>query len=198
MEAKNKKQDQILRAGRTLFWKYGMKRVSVEEICREAGVSKMTFYKYFANKTSLAIQILKQHYNGAMAEYHRIMDSQLSYPEKIERGMELKLKNARNLSQEFVNELYKNGDPEIMAFMQEMVKVSLDAFMSDFRTYQQKGEIRRDVKPEFMLYMLNKMVEMTADDYFTRLFKNPEDMVRTVSTFYFYGIMPVEEGVISK
>ena len=59
MDAKTKKQDQIIQAGRHLFWKYGMKRVSIEEICREAGVSKMTFYKYFANKTALALYILK-------------------------------------------------------------------------------------------------------------------------------------------
>jgi AcrR family transcriptional regulator len=196
MEAKSKKQDQIVQAGRKLFWKYGMRRVSIEEICMEAAVSKMTFYKYFDNKTSLALHILKQYYEDAMDEYHRIMDSSLTYPEKIEKGIELKLKNAQDLSQEFIDELYKNGDPEIMAFMQEMVKVSLDEFMSVFKTYQQKGEIRRDVKPEFMLYMLNKLVEMTADDNFTRLFNNPTDLVRTVSTFYFYGIMPVDEGVI--
>ena len=133
-----------------------------------------------------------------MTEYRRIMDSNLSYPEKIERGIELKLKNARNLSQEFMQELYKNGDPEIMAYMQEMVKVSLDAFMSDFKTYQQRGEIRHDVKPEFMLYMLNKMVEMAVDDNFIRLFETPADMVRTVSNFYFYGIMPVGENVIRR
>jgi AcrR family transcriptional regulator len=195
LEAKNKKQDQIIQAGRNLFWKYGMKRVSIEEICLEARVSKMTFYKYFANKTALALNILKQYYGDGMTEYRRIMDSNLSYPQKIEQGIELKLKNARNLSQEFVQELYKNGDPEIMAYMQEMVKVSLDAFMSDFKTYQQRGEIRHDVKPEFMLYMLNKMVEMAVDDNFIRLFENPADMVRTISTFYFYGIMPVEENV---
>jgi AcrR family transcriptional regulator len=198
LETKNKKQDQIIRAGRNLFWKYGIRRVSVEEICLEAGVSKMTFYKHFTNKTSLALFILKQFYSDAMTEYHRIMDSDVSYPEKIEKGIELKLKNAQNLSQEFVDELYKNGDSEIMAFMQEMVKDSLDAFMTDFKTYQQKGEIRRDVKPEFMLYMLNKMVDMTTDDHFVCLFENPGEMVRTVSSFYFYGIMPVEEGVIKK
>ena len=198
MDAKTKKQDQIIQAGRHLFWKYGMKRVSIEEICREAGVSKMTFYKYFANKTALALYILKQYYGDGMTEYRRIMDSNLSYPEKIERGIELKLKNARNLSQEFVQELYKNGDPEIMAYMQEMVKVSLDAFMSDFKTYQQRGEIRHDVKPEFMLYMLNKMVEMAVDDNFIRLFETPADMVRTISNFYFYGIMPVGENVIRR
>ncbi len=198
METVNKKQEQILHAGRTLFWKYGIKRVSVEEICQEAGVSKMTFYKNFPHKAALALSILQRHYQQSMTEYRKIMDCSLSYPEKIERSIALKLKNAQNLSQEFVNELYKNGDPEIMNFMQQMVKDSLDAFMADFRAYQQKGEIRRDVKPEFMLYMLNKMTEMTTDDAFIRLFKNPADMVRSISSFYFYGIMPVEESEIRK
>jgi len=198
VEAKNKKQEQIVQAARTLFWKYGMKRVSIEEICREAGVSKMTFYKHFPNKTTLALFILKKHYAESMMEYQRIMDSNLSYPEKIERAIELKLKNAQNLSQEFVNELYRNGDPDIMGFMQKMVKGSLDKFMTDFRTYQQKGEIRSDVKPEFMPYMLNKMTDMTTDDHFIRLFENPADMVRAISNFYFYGIMPNAEGTGKK
>jgi len=198
VETKNKKQEQIVQAARTLFWKYGMKRVSIEEICREAGVSKMTFYKHFPNKTTLALFILKKHYAESMMEYQRIMDSNLSYPEKIERAIELKLKNAQNLSQEFVNELYRNGDPDIMGFMQKMVKGSLDKFMTDFRTYQQKGEIRSDVKPEFMLYMLNKMTDMTTDDHFIRLFENPADMVRAISNFYFYGIMPNAEGTGKK
>ncbi len=175
-----------------------MKRVSIEEICVEAGVSKMTFYKNFTNKTALALYILKKHYSDSMSEYRSIMDSSSSYPEKIERGIELKLKNAQNLSQEFVLELYKNGDPEIRDFMQQMVKESLDVFMTDFISYQRKGEVRSDVKPEFVLYMLNKMVEMTTDDNFIRLFEDPADMVRTISNFYFYGIMPVEEGVFKK
>lgn len=196
MKAKSKKLDNLVQAGRKLFWKYGMKRVSIEEICLEAGVSKMTFYKNFQNKTSLALFILQKHYEDSMAEYRGIMESNLSYPEKIERGIELKLRNAQNLSQEFINELYRNGDPEIMNFMQRMVRESLDVFMEDFRTHQRKGEIRSDVKPEFMLYMLNKVTEMTADDNFIRLFVNPAEMVRAISNFCFYGIMPPEERVV--
>jgi len=198
MEAKSKKKEQIVQAARNLFWKYGMKRVSIEEICLEAGVSKMTFYKLFANKTALALFILEKHYADSMIEYRKIMGSKLSYPEKIARSIELKLQNARNLSQEFINELYKNGEPEIMDFMHKMVELSFDTFMADFRTFQEKGEIRRDVKPEFMLYMLNKMMDMTTDDNFIRLFDNPTDMISSISNFYFYGIMPVKERAIKK
>ena len=42
--AKNKKKQSIIKASRDLFMRYGIKRVTVEEICETAGVSKMTFY----------------------------------------------------------------------------------------------------------------------------------------------------------
>ena len=44
------KNDQIVKIGKDLFYKYGIKRVSVEEICAKANVSKMTFYKFYNNK----------------------------------------------------------------------------------------------------------------------------------------------------
>ena len=54
----NPKQNQIISTAQSLFWKYGMRRVSIEEICRDARVSKMTFYKFFKNKVDLVKFIL--------------------------------------------------------------------------------------------------------------------------------------------
>jgi hypothetical protein len=42
--------------------------VSVEELCREAGASKMTFYKYFANKAEL---IRDESWNKVPMEFDR-------------------------------------------------------------------------------------------------------------------------------
>ncbi len=53
----NEKYKDILETGQELFWKFGFRRVTIEEICKEAGISKMTFYKYFSNKMDLAITI---------------------------------------------------------------------------------------------------------------------------------------------
>ena len=41
------KKDQIIEAARLLFHKYGFKKVSMDEIAREAGVNKRTIYSYF-------------------------------------------------------------------------------------------------------------------------------------------------------
>jgi AcrR family transcriptional regulator len=48
-----RKQLQILKTGLDLFQRFGIKRVTIEEICQTANVSKMTFYKYFKNKNEL-------------------------------------------------------------------------------------------------------------------------------------------------
>ena len=57
MQNVNRKYDDIMSTGKDLFWKYGIRRVTVEEICEKSNVSKMTFYKYFPNKETLALEL---------------------------------------------------------------------------------------------------------------------------------------------
>ena len=52
------KYQQIVETATDLFMRFGVKRVTVEEICRTAQISKMTFYKYFNNKIELAEYII--------------------------------------------------------------------------------------------------------------------------------------------
>ena len=49
----NKKIQQLVTTAQELFMRHGIRRVTVEEICSEANISKMTFYKYFKNKIEL-------------------------------------------------------------------------------------------------------------------------------------------------
>ena len=44
---KSAKSKLIVETATDLFMRYGVKRVTVEEICQTAKISKMTFYKYF-------------------------------------------------------------------------------------------------------------------------------------------------------
>ena len=67
------KFDQIIENAYHLFMKYGIKRVSVQEICETAGVSKMTFYKHFKNKTDLAKALIERVMQTSMQQYNEIM-----------------------------------------------------------------------------------------------------------------------------
>ena len=48
-----KKEEQIIETAETLFHKFGFKKVSMDEIAREAGVTKKTIYAYFPSKEEL-------------------------------------------------------------------------------------------------------------------------------------------------
>ena len=45
----------LFSTAKNLFFKFGLRRVSVEEICIKASVSKMTFYRNFNNKEHIAV-----------------------------------------------------------------------------------------------------------------------------------------------
>lgn len=47
------KKEQIVEAARKLFTQYGYKKVSMDEIAKEAGVTKKTVYAYFKDKDEL-------------------------------------------------------------------------------------------------------------------------------------------------
>jgi AcrR family transcriptional regulator len=191
MQIENKKLQHILQASRRLFWKYGLKRVSVEEICSESGVSKMTFYKHFANKTELAKYILDMFFNESVAAYRKIVDSDQPFTERIKSAVEYKMNNTFGISQELINELYKSGKPEIMAFIQEWSTRSVNIVVEDFRLWQARGEIRPEIKPEFILFMLSKMADITTDESLSRLYADPGEMIRELTNFLFYGLMPI-------
>ena len=62
--------------------------------------------------------------------------------------------------------------------------------MKDLKAAQKKGWIRKDIKPEFILYVLDDMYLKMTDERLLSLYKSQEDMVMELTNFFFYGIMP--------
>lgn len=61
-------KDKILATAMQLFWEHGLKRVSIDDICRELRVSKKTFYSIFESKSSLIEAVLELIRHG---KYHK-------------------------------------------------------------------------------------------------------------------------------
>lgn len=54
----DEKNELILKNAGTLFMKYGIRSISMEDIAREMGISKKTLYQYVDNKAELVEQLL--------------------------------------------------------------------------------------------------------------------------------------------
>ena len=76
-------QDQrnhIIKTAGELFFRIGIRSVSIDDICRELGMSKKTFYVYFDSKDALIEQMLQaniSYISGRMQELLKIGDFRL-------------------------------------------------------------------------------------------------------------------------
>lgn len=59
-EEKERINESLKKAGEKHFARYGVKKTNVEELTREAGISKGSFYAFFPSKEELYMQILER------------------------------------------------------------------------------------------------------------------------------------------
>jgi len=189
MSKTNLKQEAILNTGRDLFWKHGIKRVSVEEICTRAMVSKMTFYKYYSNKNDLVKSIMNRVMEDSISRFDEVIYRDSHYREKAEEMLMLKMEFTENISKEFMADYYSLNDPELIAFLNAKTEQILNRFMESILNAQEKGEVRKKIKPEFIIYFFNHVQTMASDPELLKLYTNAQDLILELLNFFFHGIL---------
>ena len=183
---------QIMEKAKELFWKHGISRVTVTEICREAGVSKMTFYRHFDSKVDLAKQAMKASTDEAWEKYTAIMSQDIPFADKMKQSVLLKFEGTKDISEELIRDIYKNPELGMMEFMQEMTQESMKRLIMDYIKAQENGEIRKDLNPQFIMYFMNQMGQMLSDPALAAMYPTPNDLIMELFNFFLYGIMPRE------
>jgi AcrR family transcriptional regulator len=191
----NTKLQDLVNTAIELFWKFGFQRVTVEELCQEAGVSKMTFYKHFDNKIDLVKFILLELTSQTYEKYNQIMEQDIPFEEKVKQTIDLKMEQTEKMSEEFFRDIYAYDDPGLHDFVQANMGKWIKKIHESFLEAQRKGCIRKDMKPEFIVYFLNHMSDMMNDENMKKLYANPQEQIRELINFFFYGILPVREKI---
>lgn len=187
VQKQSKKQIQIVETAENLFIHHGIKRISVEEICRRARVSKMTFYRYFGNKIELIKHLWNKWVEEIFAKLDEINALDIPFPEKIELMFEWRQQLTAKVSVEFIEEIIP-------------IEVDLERAKHRFLDFiinaQKKGEIRPEIRPEFFAAVMDKLYEMAGDETLIRNYPSFMDFRKELKDFFWNGILarPVGEG----
>ena len=65
-------KEKIIEGAHSLFIRYGMRSVSMDDVARELSVSKKTLYQYFDKKDELVTEAVKHHMEGERKEFDEI------------------------------------------------------------------------------------------------------------------------------
>jgi len=193
MKKEPKKKTQIIQAADSLFKKFGIKKVTVEEICQEAGASKMTFYKYFANKIELVKYLWQQMTDDSMQKLEELDRRDIPFTEKIKVLLKMKEEATSEMGIEYIHD-YLEMIPELQSFYNEIYSQVMVKFMGMIHRAQESGEVRKSMRPEFFLAVVQQLTELAKDEKLAAMYDNYTEFALEINNFLYYGILPVPES----
>jgi AcrR family transcriptional regulator len=183
----------IIKTAKDLFWKHGIRRVNIEEICKEAQVSKMTFYRFFSNKIELAKTIIQNMFDESYIKYRNLMDEDIPFEEKVKKQILAKFEGTNNISQELIKDIYTDEKLGLHEYWQKRTVEFTSEVIKDFTHAQEMGWMRKNIKLDFILYFNSKMVEMIYDPNLLSMYNNTQELIMEITNLFFYGIFPKEK-----
>lgn len=187
-------QIKIRNAARDLFKKYGLKKVSIEDICNLAKVSKMTFYRNFSNKSDIAYKVIENELIIGQNTYDEIMNSDMDFKQKIHDIIQKKNENSQGISMEFLNDIFNSEEADIQNLIQSHTELSIQKVRRFFMEAKEMNFIRKEINIELLILMINSFAQKMKDPTFLSIFQSPEEAVREINNFFFYGIMQIPDN----
>ncbi len=186
------KKEQIEVKAKELFWKHGFKKVTIDEICKKANVSRKTFYTFYENKNALVLFILNETIENMKSENMKVFECDISFGEKMKIMLDKKLKFSETISLEFIADLYSPEASEVHDYFHKFMKESTDISREFFRLAQEKGEMNPNLDLDFVMWIIQKLGELCSTPELINMFPDAESMTKQLAEYALYGIMPIK------
>lgn len=175
-----RKQTLLIETARDLFFKHGIRRISVKEVCERAGVSKVTFYRYYKDKEDLVRFIRDELLHIGLSKFDEISEREISYGDKVDQMTDWRKDFFSGMSPDFIEDIF------LMEDFNGLVK---ERFSKMIRLAQEKGEIRRELSPELIWQVSEKIHEMVSDGSWRGVAKDYSDYQSQIRLLFFHGLL---------
>lgn len=161
----DEKFENILMKTHEMFLKYGIRSVSMDDICRELGISKKTLYQYVENKKDLVKNTLEYSLRAKFDDLLKDNDDDNNAIDKLLNSSKMvnKLFKERNTSAVFDLEKYY---PEFYKdFLQKRREIILNKIKNNIRAGKSEGLYRDDLDDDLVaLLYLQKLEDVTNSE----------------------------------
>ena len=161
-------QEKILKIALELFFKYGIKRVTMDDIAKELGMSKKTIYQFYKEKDDLVNQLC----DLEMIRHEKEMIE--LYEQSNDPVHEIMLLSSH------MREMMQNINPVFFMDLQKFHPIALNRFQKfkkecafahikrNILTGMETGVYRQDIEPDFAAnYRLDQIDSLMFTNQFT-------------------------------
>ena len=182
--------ERILQATLELFQVHGIKKTTTNDIAQKAGVSPATVYNHFGSKEDLVRATVKYFLTSTAADFRKILNGELSFPEKMGQLLSYKSDMLGQYQGEFMQTIISE-DPEIRHFVDSVYLTEIRQLVINF---YEEGKRQGYVNPELstetiMRYLLIVRSGMAAESILSEDPEHNRKMMQELAPLFLYGIM---------
>jgi AcrR family transcriptional regulator len=200
MKKSTEKHQRVLTAAVDLFKRaHDVKKVSVEEIAREAGVSPTTIYNHFGTREALVAEVAKTLFREILDMARSFIRSDLPFPRKLTDIIAGKIDVISQVNREVLNKLMSQ-DKTMTGFIEEVYHTEIAPMWLDFIA-EGKGQGYIDPSTDsasLILYFDILRAGMASQPHLTRDWEKNMPIIEQLTRLMFYGFLKKEIDLFRK
>jgi len=153
----------IIFSAEMLFFKYGIRSVTMDDVAKELSISKKTLYQYFDNKDHLVLAVAQNHLDNEQQEFSQIRDESQNAIEEISKLSVCMRKNLSNINPTTMHDLKKfhtEAWNQFLKFKYEFIKNNI---VENIKWGISEGYYRDEIDAEILAIFRMEQVEMMFD-----------------------------------
>lgn len=183
------KTEKILQQVSELYFKYGIKSVTMDDVSRELGISKKTLYEHFADKNDLVAKFLEFHIQKIRVVFEEEKEDSGNAIDHLLFISKIMITFLQDLNPSVHYDLQKYY-PDIFKSLFEYKRNNmLNSVKQNIERGMREGVYRKDLNPDIIAYIYVNRVEASLDaDFLRNNDFTSSDLFSEMFTYHIRGI----------
>ncbi len=167
---KEQSKENILKSVEALISKYGISKVSVNDIAHKAGVSQVTIYNLFGSKDKLIQACIQTICNRFIERFREIIKMNKPYPEKLNEVLRYIVETSEAIG---LADIINQDNPQLSKLMEGAWS---QLFLEFIKQGKEQGYLNPDLSDEAIRIYLEflKQSRNTHPEIFAKIQRNPK------------------------
>lgn len=156
-------KERILKAAVDLFWRYGVKSVTMDDIAKELGISKKTIYQHFNDKDAIVRDVVEREMRCEQHDMERL-EAEASDPiDEVMRASDYIRASFATVSPVLLNDLKKYHPKAWALFQKHKHEHIIQGISGNLQRGIATGLYRNDIDVDVLARMRVEQIEMAFD-----------------------------------
>ncbi|MCD6018269.1 MAG: transcriptional regulator [Bacteroidetes bacterium] len=161
-------QDKILKISLELFFKYGIKRVTMDDIAKELGMSKKTIYQYYKEKDDIVNQLCEVEMEKHKKKFEDVFSQSNDPIHEIMLISENMKEMMQHINPIFFLDLQKFHPTAFIQFQAFKENCAFQDILRNIKKGKEEGYYKSDIDEEFAArYRLAQIDMLMFGNYFS-------------------------------